>query len=119
VAEFVPLVLHQGTYTEVWFLSPPADPARVAVGGDSLIQMNKEGLRELGHSKRTPPVRLLSVPITGERWTLGSAEVTLPLLSELMVAHMAADLIPEVTVRTQRYESTWSRRTGRWTHRRR
>jgi hypothetical protein len=36
-----------------------------------------------------------------------------------MVAHMAADLIPEVTVRTQRYESTWSRRTGRWTHRRR
>ena len=31
VAEFVPLVLHQGTYTEVWFLSPPADPARVAV----------------------------------------------------------------------------------------
>jgi hypothetical protein len=119
VAEFVPLVLHQGTYTEVWFLSPPADPARVAVGGDSLIQMNKEGLRELGHSKRTPPVRLVSVPTTGERWTLGSAEVTLPLLSELMVAHMAADLIPEVTVRTQRYESTWSRRTGRWTHRRR
>jgi hypothetical protein len=81
--------------------------------------MNKEGLRELGHSKRTPPVRLVSVPTTGERWTLGSAEVTLPLLSELMVAHMAADLIPEVTVRTQRYESTWSRRTGRWTHRRR
>lgn len=119
VAEFVPLVLHQGGYTEVWFLAPPFDPTRVVVGGDSLIQMNKEGTRELGHSKRTPPVRVLSVPLEGARWTLASAEITLPLLSELMVAHMAADVIPEVTVRTQRYESTWSRRTGRWVHRRR
>ncbi len=119
VAEFVPLVLHQDTYTEVWFLSPPADPARVAVGGDSLIQMNKEGTRELGHSKRTPPVRTLAVPTEGARWTLASSEVTLPLLSELVVAHMAADLFPEVTVRTLRYESTWTRRSARWTHRRR
>lgn len=117
VEEFVPIPLHQGSFVEVWFLSVPSNPARVTVGGDSLIQMERDGSRELGHMSKSPAKRVLSLPTSGKEFVLESSEEQLPLLSELVTARMAAELVPTVRVLTKRFESTWVRSQGAWTHR--
>jgi hypothetical protein len=114
--EYTPVILPQPTFVEIWFLPVPAKPTSVVVGGDSLIQMSVDGLRELGHGKTSPPIRAISVPLSGKQWTLESSEARLPSISELVVAHMALDLIPEVHIRTKQYDSALTR-AGRWTHR--
>lgn len=116
--EFTPVPLPQDKFVEVWFLPVPSNPTRVVVGGDSLIQMTADGVRELGHGRTTPPIRAVSVPLSGSSFVLESREQQIPTVSELVVAHMALDLVPEVRVRSMEYESVLTR-GGRWAHRRR
>ncbi|MBL0171123.1 MAG: hypothetical protein IPP90_10380 [Gemmatimonadaceae bacterium] len=116
--EFTPVPLPQPTFLEVWFLPLPGSPARIVVGGDSLIQMTSDGGRELGHSRSTPPMRIVTGPVSGATWNLESIEERIPAVSELMVARMALDVVPEVRVRSRQYESVLTR-SGRWTHQRR
>jgi hypothetical protein len=106
--EFLPVPLPQKTFIEVWFLPVPQDPSRATVGGDSLIQMNADGTRELGHSRTTAPIRTIAVS-PGESYALKSLEERIPLISELMLAHMALSIAPEVRVRTNQYESIFTR----------
>ncbi|MEQ1692963.1 MAG: hypothetical protein ABMA00_16865 [Gemmatimonas sp.] len=116
--EFTPVPLPQGKFVEVWFLPVPTSPTRAVVGGDSLIQMSEDGVRELGHGRATPPIRVVSVPLTGATWTLESPEERIPAVSELVVARMALDLVPEVRVRSRQYESVLTRGARGWVHRR-
>lgn len=115
--EFMPVPLAQPTFVEVWFLPVPSDPTKAIVGGDSLIQMSADGVRELGHGRTTPAIRKVAVPLEGASWTLPSLEERIPSVSELMVARMALDLVPEVRVRTNQYESVLTRGATSWTHR--
>lgn len=114
--QFVPIVLWQGNFVEVWLLPLPGNPIRAVTGGDSLIQMSQDGSRELGHSRSTPPVRTFTIEPAGATYTLESREERIPLLSELVIAHMALGLVPEVRVRARQYESVLSRATGGWKH---
>lgn len=109
--EFLPVPLPQSTFIEVWFLPVPKDPSRSVVGGDSLIQMNKEGTREMGHSRTTSPIRTLAVS-PGDSYSLKSLEERIPLISELMLAHMALSVAPEVRVVSNQYESIFTRGDG-------
>ncbi len=117
--EFVPIALPQAGFVEVWFVPLPGSPARVVVGGDSLIQMSSDGARELGHSRVTTPVREFAIVPVEDRYTLESREERVPLLSELVIARMAMDLVSEVHVRTRQYDSMISRKTPIWIHTRR
>lgn len=117
--EFTPIPMSQGTFVEVWFLPVPSDPTKAIVGGDSLIQMSADGVRELGHARDTPPIRLMPVPLNVPTWTLMSIEQRIPSLSELIVARMALDIVPEVHVLTNQYESVLTRAAKGWTHHRR
>lgn len=117
--EFVPIALPQAGFVEVWFIPLPGNPTRVVMGGDSLIQMSKDGVRELGHSRTTPPVRTMAIEPTGSSYTLQSNEERVPLLSELVIARMALGLVPEVHVRTYQYDSVITRTSDTWTHTRR
>lgn len=115
--EFTPVPLPQGTFMEVWFLPVPSNPAGPVVGGDSLIQMSANGVRELGHSRSTPPIRLLTAPANTESWVVPSLEEQIPAVSELMAAYIALDFVKEVKIKTRQYESTISRNTKTWKHR--
>jgi len=106
--QYMPVPLPQKTFIEVWFVPVPSSPSTAVVGGDSLIQMSLDGTRELGHSRTTPPIRTLAVT-TGTEYLLKSTEERIPLLSELMVAHMALSLSPDVRVRTYQMESIFTR----------
>ena len=114
--EFTPVALWHDKFIEVWFLPLPTNPTRAVVGGDSLIQMSADGVRELGHGRSTPLIRTVSVPLDGPGFLLESTEERIPSVSELVVARMALDLVPEVHIRTLKVESVITRR-GRWTHR--
>lgn len=116
IAEFAPIALPQTKFVEVWFLPLPSNPTRAIVGGDSLIQMTADGMRELGHGRTTPPIRQVSVPLQGSSWTLESSEERIPALSELLVARMALDLVPEVHIRTHQFESVFKRGARFWIH---
>ena len=118
-AEFVPIALPQAGYVEVWFIPLPGNPTRVVIGGDSLIQMSTDGVRELGHSRTTPPVRTLAIEPSGPSYTLQSTEERVPLLSEFVIARMALGLVPEVHIRTYQYDSVITRTSDTWTHTRR
>ena len=85
------------------------------IGGDSLIQMSRDGMRELGHASSTPKMRVVSIPVGGTTYTLESSEVRIPLLTELMLAHLAIDVLPEVRVRTREYDAILTRATRTWT----
>ena len=115
LGQFVPVTLPQKGFTEVWFIPSANRPERAVVGGDSLIQMSTDGTRELGHSGSTPRLRVLSLPTGATTYTLESSEVTTPLLTELMLAHLAIDLLPEVRVRTREYDAILTRFTRQWT----
>lgn len=117
--EIVPIPIALDKFIEVWFLPVPTKPTNVVVGGDSLIQMSSDGVRELGHIKQATPIRTLQVPLDGATWTLPSLEERLPAVSELMLAHMALDVLPEVRVRTNQYDSVIKRGQTTWTHIRR
>ncbi len=117
--EFVPIALPQAGYVEVWFIPLPGNPTRVVIGGDSLIQMSSDGMRELGHSRTTPAVRTLAIEPNGPSYTLQSTEERVPLLSEFVIAHMALGLVPEVHIRTYQYDSVITRTSATWTHTRR
>jgi hypothetical protein len=106
--EYTPVPLRQPTFIELWYLPVPSDPSRAVVGGDSLIQLSADGTRELGHSRRTPPIRTFAVA-PGASYLLTSKEERIPLLSELMVAHMALSVAPDVRVRTTQFETIFSR----------
>jgi hypothetical protein len=114
--EFVPIALAQTGFTEVWFLPVPGNPSRVVVGGDSLIQMSSDGMRELGHSRSTPPLRQFAIAPTSPTYTLDSKEDRVPLLSELVIARMALGMVPEVHVRTTQYDSMITRASTTWKH---
>jgi hypothetical protein len=114
--EFVPIALAQTGFTEVWFLPVPGNPTRVVVGGDSLIQMSSDGMRELGHSRSTPPLRQFAIAPTSPTYTLNSTEDRVPLLSELVIARMALGMVPEVHVRTNQYDSILTRSASAWKH---
>lgn len=102
--ELIPVVLPQPTFVEVWFLPVPS-AARAIVGGDSVIQMSRDGTRELGHSKSAAALHPIVVPSTGSTFMVESAEERIPLLSELVIARMALDHLPRVTVRTRQYDA--------------
>ena len=106
--QYLPVPLRQPTFIELWYLPVPSDPSRAVVGGDSLIQLSVDGTRELGHSRTTPPIRTFAVT-PGASYVLASKEERIPLLSELMVAHMALSVAPDVRVRTTQFESIFSR----------
>jgi hypothetical protein len=90
------------------------------IGGDSLIQMSADGTRELGHIRQAAVLRAMTVPLQGAAtWTLPSLEERIPTVSELMLAHLTLDLIPEVRVRTNQYDSILKRGVPGWTHVRR
>jgi hypothetical protein len=117
--EFTPVPMWHSTFVEVWFLPVPADPTKAIVGGDSLIQMTADGGRELGHGRDTPRIRSTPVPLNASTWTLASPEERIPSVSELMLAWMALDIVPEVRIQTEQYESVLTRSAKRWTHHRR
>ena len=102
--EVIPVVLPQPTFVEVWFLPVPT-AARAMVGGDSVIQMSRDGTRELGHSKSAAALHAIAVPSTGSAFIVESAEERIPLLSELVTARMALGHLPRVTVRTRQYDA--------------
>jgi len=114
--EFTPVPLVQDKFVEVWFLPVPSGLSNAIVGGDSLIQMSSDGVRELGHGRSTPVVRALSVPEGMRSWSLKSVEERIPNVSELVLAHHALARVPEIRVQTYQYESVLTRRG--WTHRR-
>lgn len=116
--EYLPVPLQQPTFIELWYLPVPTNPSRAVVGGDSLIQLSPDGTRELGHSRVSPPIRTFSV-VPGASYLLVSREERIPLLSELMVAHMALSVAPDVRVRTVQYESIFSRSSNAVKHVRR
>lgn len=107
--EYVPIALAQKTFVEVLFVPVPGDPSRVVVGGDSVIQMSADGVRELGHSRSTPPIRTFAVQPTGDAYLLESREERIPLVSELIVAHLARDMVADVRIRTRQYETALTR----------
>ena len=115
LGQFIPVTLAQKTFTEVWFVPSANTPERAVIGGDSLIQMSTDGTRELGHASSTPTIRVVSIPVGGSSYTLESSEVTTPLLTELMLAHLAIDVVPEVRVRTRDYDAILTRSTRAWT----
>ncbi len=102
--EVIPVVLPQPTFVEVWFLPVPS-ATRAIVGGDSLIQMSRDGTRELGHSKSAAALHAIAVPSAGSAFVVESAEERIPLLSELITARMALDHLPRITVRTRQYDA--------------
>jgi hypothetical protein len=111
---FAPIVLAQPSFTEIWFIPLP-DATRLVAGGDSIIQMTMDGNRELGHARRTPPLRPLAVT-PGKPFVLESTEARIPLVSELMAAHLALETVTEVRVRTNGRESVLRRGATRWLH---
>jgi hypothetical protein len=114
VATFLPAVLHQRTFVEVWFVPAP-NAARLVVGGDSVIQMTADGVRELGHSSKSPPPRLLAAPtVVGNVATIQSIEDKLPLVSEFVAARTLLVRHPTVKLRSNWYEFTLSRSTDTW-----
>lgn len=115
LGQYIPVVLPQKTFTEVWFVASANRPDRAFVGGDSVIQLSVDGSRELGHASSAPRVRALSIPNGATTYTLESTEGTLPLMSELMLAHLAIDLLREVRVRTREHDAILQRATRRWT----
>lgn len=115
LGQFVPITLSQKNFTEVWFVPSANSPERAVIGGDSLIQMSSDGMRELGHASSTPKMRVVSIPVGGTTYTLESSEVRIPLLTELMLAHLAIDVLSEVRVRTREYDAILSRSTRKWT----
>ncbi len=115
LGQFVPVTLSQKNFTEVWFVPSANSPERAVIGGDSLIQMSADGMRELGHASSTPKMRVVSIPVGGSTYTLESNESTIPLLTELMLAHLAIDVLPEVRVRTREYDAILTRSTRKWT----
>ncbi len=106
--QFMPVPLPQKTFIEVWFLPVPTTPTAAVVGGDSLIQMSLDGTRELGHSRTAPPVRTVEVT-PGTEYLLKSTEERIPLLSELMLAHMALSVASDVRVRTYQKDALFTR----------
>jgi hypothetical protein len=115
IGQFIPVTLAQKNFTEVWFVPSANTPDRAIVGGDSVIQMSADGTRELGHAKSAPRVRVLAIPPGATTYTLDSSEPTQPLMTELMLAHLAIDLLPELRVRTRDYDAILTRSTRRWT----
>ncbi|WP_310570570.1 hypothetical protein [Gemmatimonas sp.] len=115
LGQFVPVALAQKNFTEVWFVPSANRPERAVVGGDSLIQMSSDGMRELGHASSTPKMRVVSIPMGGSTYTLESSEDRIPLLTELMLARLAIDVLPEVRVRTREYDAILTRSTKKWT----
>lgn len=116
--EILPVPLPQDNFVEVWFVPAGPSEGRAVVGGDSLIQMSADGVRELGHGRTTPPIRTLTVPATGASYDLPSLEERIPTVSELMLAYATLERIPEVRVLTRQYESVLRRGRG-WTHKKR
>ncbi len=114
----LPVPLPQENFVEVWFVPVGARDGRAVVGGDSLIQMSADGVRELGHGRTTPPIRTLTVPAVGATYELPSLEERIPTVSELMLAYATLERIPEVRVLTHQYESVLRRGKG-WTHKKR
>lgn len=112
--QFAPVALAQSSFTEIWFVPIP-DPARIMAGGDSIIQMTADGNRELGHARRTPPLRPVSMA-AGGTVIIESAEARIPLMSELMAAHLALSTAREVRIRTNGRESVLRRGANRWLH---
>mgnify|MGYP006988316114 CR=1 FL=1 len=72
-------------------------------------------MRELGHTSSTPKMRIVSIPLGGSTYTLESSEEKIPLLTELMLARLAIDVLPEVRVRTREYDAILTRSTKKWT----
>jgi hypothetical protein len=114
--EYTPVPLVQDKFIEVWFLPVPTSLFTAVVGGDSLIQMSADGVRELGHGRSTPVIRPMSVPVSATTWSLQSREERIPTVSELVLARLALVRVPEVRVQTYQYESVLTKRG--WTHRR-
>jgi hypothetical protein len=112
---FTPVPLHYDAYMEIWFVPVQNSATQLFVGGDSLIQLTVDGRREHGHFAKSPPVRGLPIP-RGLTYLIQSNEDEIPLISELMVARMALTRVPEVRIRTKKYESVLSAKTPRWVH---
>ena len=111
--EFLPLILQQENFNEIWFLSSKMDPAHAVVGGDSIIQMSASGVKELGHSKNTPLTRHVEAK-PGETLIIESSESDVPMVSELVVGNAAADIVPEVRIRTIKYDWIRTKAAPKW-----
>ncbi|MDQ6611942.1 MAG: hypothetical protein M3Y64_05885 [Gemmatimonadota bacterium] len=116
--EFLPIILQQDNFFEIWFLSAQMDPLHGVVGGDSLVQMNYAGSKELGHSKTTPMVRTVQIT-PGQSYQIQSSETDIPTISELIIGNSAADIVPTLTIRTIQWDWVRTRRTPGWRHVRR
>jgi hypothetical protein len=112
---FTPVSLQLGTFVEVWFLPVQNSATMIYVGGDSLIQMTADGVREHGHFSKSPPVRELPLP-SGKVFVIESTEAEIPLVSELVAARLALLRVPEVHILTKKFESVMSNQTRKWTH---
>ena len=112
---FTPVSLQLGTFVEVWFLPVQNNASAILVGGDSLIQMTADGVREHGHFSTSPPVRELPMP-SGKTFVIESNETEIPLVSELVAARLALLRVPEVRIRTKKFESVMSNQTRKWAH---
>ena len=113
--EFLPVVLPQSNFYEIWFLSAQMDPTHAIIGGDSLVQLSANGAKELGHSKSTPMVRAIQIT-PGQSYIIQSSETDVPTVSELIVGNAAADIVPQLTIRTIKWDWVRSHSTPGWRH---
>lgn len=111
--EFLPVILQQKGFFELWFLSAHMDPTNGIIGGDSLIQMAADGHKELGHSKATPPARKIAVT-TGDSYVIQSSEAEIPTISELIAGNAAVNIVDKLTIRTTQWDWVRLRAAPKW-----
>ena len=111
--EFLPVILQQKGFFELWFLSAQMDPTNGIIGGDSLIQMAADGHKELGHSKTTPPARRIAVT-PGDSYVILSSETEIPTISELIAGNAATNIVDKLTIRTMRWDWVRTRAEPKW-----
>ncbi|MEP6764043.1 MAG: hypothetical protein ABJB66_07015 [Gemmatimonadaceae bacterium] len=111
--EFLPVILQQKGFFELWFLSAQMDPTHGVIGGDSLIQLSVDGQKELGHSKSAPLARKIEVT-PGEEFVIQSSETDIPTISELIAGNAAAGIVNKLTVRTLHWDWVRTRSEPKW-----
>jgi hypothetical protein len=111
--EFLPIILAQKGFFELWFLSAQMDPTHGIIGGDSLIQMSADGRKELGHSKKAPVARKIEVA-AGDESTIPSTEEDIPTVSELIAGNAAAEIVDKVIIRTYHWDWVRTRTQPKW-----
>lgn len=112
-AGVLPAVLPYESFLEILYAPvPDAANGTLFIGGDSVIQMARDGSRELGHSRAAPPITKLTVNTgkSGEA-LLQSTQAQVPLVSELVAARALLPRFRVVKLQSADYVFTLTRTT--------